>query len=225
MLDQFLNVEDVPEKRKKRRLNRHATEEEKTDTQGAEREEQAEYVFDVYKLSSTKPLTSGNYPLSLIGYIRFFDDEEFALLQSDDENASISRVLSDDEDSNAESFYQNDYPEDEDAGELSETYESSDDENIGPVIVDNVEEAEGQAYLLGHVQADLAENLFEELYDEFFDENGEQRVDFLEQSGDYEQEDAESFERHKFFEDDGDNPLAEHRDRIFGKLLRMINEA
>ena len=39
---------------------------------------------------------------------------------NDEEDETKPNVLTDDEDSNAESFYQNDYPSDEDAGAFSE---------------------------------------------------------------------------------------------------------
>ncbi|GEQ70028.1 hypothetical protein JCM33374_g3704 [Metschnikowia sp. JCM 33374] len=245
MLDSFLTVSDGAAPKRKRRGGKAITGDEDfnggggasgdavSSGHGNDDETQDlvdEYVFDVYKLSSTEPLTNDNYPQSQIGYIRFFDDKEYDLMQSDDENKSRTQIYSDDEDSNAESFYQNDYPEDEDAGEYSDTYEpplegDEDDEydDIGPVIIDTRETAEGHAYLQGHVQADVAENeQFDNLYDEFFDEDGTNTVDFLQQDDDYADE---PFERQHFFEGEEDDEMAIHRDRIFGRLQRMINDA
>lgn len=175
-----------------------------------------EYVFDVYKLSTADVLTNANYPLSQIGYIRFYDDEEFGMLQLDDENGSPTAVHSEDEDSNAESFYQNDYPEDEDAGTYSDSYEY-DTDNYGAIIVDSAESAEAQAYLSGHVQADMAEpQHYDDLYDDFFDQDGNQVADLVPSDDD--------FQRQNFFADEEDDALAIHRDRIFGRLQKMIHE-
>lgn len=183
----------------------------------------SDYVYDVYQLSSTEPLTDANHPQSQIGYIRFFEDEDTELNQSDDDNDASRRLYSDDEDSNAESFYQNDYPSDEDAGVYSETY-SSDEDDLGPVIVQDAAAKEGYEYLQGnelgeYVQRD-GNDEFDDLYDDFYDEEGG-KIDFL---GDDKFE-TESFERQNFFEGEEDDELAIHRDRIFGKLQRIIDES
>lgn len=236
MLDSFLNVDDGAKPKKKRRGAKQTSPSEDVAVNESETETEPidEYVFDVYKLSSTEPLTNDNYPQSQIGYIRFFADDEYDLMQSDGENKTGTQIYSDDEDSNAESFYQNDYPEDEDAGTYSDTYEplagedgdedEDDDYDIGPVIIDSAEDAEGHAYLHGHVQADIAaDQQFDDLYDEFFDEDGANKVDFLQQDEDDDYAE-EPFERQHFFEGEEDNEMAIHRDRIFGRLQRMIND-
>lgn len=221
MVDSFLNVSSDTSKRRKRRGGKLTAEAENEDeTKESEEDLLNDYVFDVYKLSDTEPLTNANFPLCQIGYIKFFDDGEYDLMQSDDDKKSDLAGLSDDEDSNAESFYQNDYPEDEDAGVYSDTFTDEEDENdgIGPVILETPEAAEGHAYLRGDIEQ---EKNYDDLYDDFFDENGEKSVNFLED--DYYQND-ETFERQKFFNDEEDDDLALHRDRIFGKLQRMIDE-
>lgn len=201
MVDSFLHVNEVGERQKRRG---GAT----TKAQVQSTEDLAsEYVFDVYKLSDTEPLTNANFPLSLIGYIRFFDDDEYDLMQSDDDKSEV--VFSDDEDSNAESFYQNDYPEDEDAGAFSDTFD-----DVVPVILESSEAAEGHAYLRGDEQGE-----YDDLYEELF-EDGEKRINFLEDEND----ENEQFQRQNFFPGDHDDPLAIHRDRIFGKLQNMIDE-
>lgn len=220
MVDSFLNVNNDGAKRRIRRGGKLTSEAENESQEEISQEDIAnDYVFDVYKLSDTEPLTNSNFPLSQIGYIKFFDDDDYDLMQSDDDKKSDGAVFSDDEDSNAESFYQNDYPEDEDAGVYSDTYSDDDDENygVGPVILETAEAAEGNAYLKGE---DPQEVQYNDLYDDFFDESG-RGVNFLED--DYYQND-ETFERQKFFNDEEENDLALHRDRIFGKLQRMIDE-
>lgn len=222
MVDSFLNVDDSTSVRRKRRGGRTTSEAANEAADELTEEDIAnDYVFDVYKLSDLEPLTNANFPHSQIGYIKFFDDDEYDLMQSDDDKNSNNAAFSDDEDSNAESFYQNDYPEDEDAGAYSDTYaddEEYEDDGIGPVILESSEAAEGHAYLKGDFQK---EGQYDDLYEEFFDENGDQSVNFLEEDN-YENE--ENFERQKFFDDEEEDDLALHRDRIFGKLQRMIDE-
>lgn len=230
MVDTFLHVEDQPTRRKRRgRLKTESPEEDPgasgppAETKGAAPDPTSnvselseflnDYVFDVYTLS--EPLTSQNFPQSEIGYIKFFDDKDYNLMNSDD---SAESAHSDDEDSNAESFYQNDYPEDEDAGAFSETYDDEsdndeDEDNIGPVILESAEAFEGNAYLRGQEQA---EGQFDDLYDEFFGDS-EQPMDFLAETND-------DYERQNFFKDEEDDELAQHRDRIFGRLQKMIDE-
>lgn len=214
MVDSFLHV-GATTTRKKRRGGQAVPELELAPEQPEPVETQDlvdDYVFDVYKLATTEPLTNANFPQSQIGYIRFFDDDAYELMQSDDDKDS---VYSDDEDSNAESFYQNDYPEDEDAGAFSETYD--DDEDVPVMIMENAEAVEGHAYLQG--KEPIGE--YDELYDEFFDESGDQKVDFL--NDDFYEND-ETFERQKFFSGEEDDGMAIHRDRIFGRLQKMIDD-
>lgn len=180
----------------------------------------SDYVYDVYQLSSTEPLTDANHPQSQIGYIRFFEDEDTELNQSDDDNDASRKLYSDDEDSNAESFYQNDYPSDEDAGVYSETY-SSDEDDLAPVIVQDAAAKEGYDYLHGNEPDEGNENdEFGDIYDDFYDEDGA-KMDFLADD----KFDTESFERQNFFAGEEDDELAIHRDRIFGKLQRIIDES
>ncbi|CAK7897572.1 RNA polymerase II nuclear localization protein Iwr1p [[Candida] anglica] len=196
----------------------------------------SEYVYDVYQLASPEAMTTANHPSSTIGYIRFFDDEENDLYQSDDDDNNKLQ-LSDDEDSNAEDFYQNDYPEDEDAGAFSDTYTdeeasnddddeadagAEDDENadiylVQPNATDDL--VEGFDYIESQDAVDgIANEELEDLYDQFYDDDDyddDDHVDFLED---------DEFERNEFFPEDRDSELAIHRDRIFGKLQRMIDE-
>lgn len=202
MLDEFLTLEEeLPEKLKKRRGSTMKSAEDKEHE--VESNPADEYVFDVYKLSANEqPLTSMNYPQSQIGYIRFFDDEESALVNVDESRDPRDHALSEDEDSNAESFYQNDYPEDEDAGEFSETYENineSDEDSDyyydddRPVIASTAEQMEGQSYLRGDEPSNAVVNgEFDNLYDDFFDEEGNRKTSLLEACETYENYDADA---------------------------------
>ncbi|ODV60987.1 Iwr1p ASCRUDRAFT_75736 [Ascoidea rubescens DSM 1968] len=90
-------------------------------------EQSSTYVYDVYEFTnSTDQLlnyssvsqdmqTTSKIDLSRIGYIRFEDEELISLLDQEDENDSENlNNMTDDEDSNAEDFYKNDYPDNED---------------------------------------------------------------------------------------------------------------
>lgn len=179
-------------------------------------EEQSEYVYDVYQLTSTEPLTTANHPQSQIGYIRFFDDDD-DFYESDQDETNKPTVFSDDEDSNAEDFYQNDYPSDEDAGAYSETnsFEVEDD--------DEDQEDEYGIIAEDGVKSNHDNDL--ELADDEIEDYGE--IAYLEEDKYYVDTttlEDEDFKRNRFFEDDEDNELAIHRDRIFGRLEKMINE-
>lgn len=164
---------------------------------------ESDYVYDVYQILS-EPLTDQNHPKSQIGYIRFFDDDN-EFYQLEDENDS-TRAYTDDEDSNAESFYQNDYPSDEDADADSELFGTELD--AAPIIVESAENEDGETH-----QSESGFELYEDRYDEFFDDEG--GMDLLVD---------DQFERQHFFEGEEDDELAIHRDRIFSRLQRMIDE-
>ncbi|CAI5760159.1 unnamed protein product [Candida verbasci] len=156
-----------------------------------------DYVYDVYIMDTNEPLTSANHPSSQIGYIKFFDETSNELINNDDDEKDDERVLTDDEDSNAESFYQNDYPSDEDAGGLED-----------PV------EFEGETEDDGYVPYDGTGLKGDEYYDYGELENYEE--------DDYFEDD--NYNRNQFFDTDKDDPIAIHRDKIFNKLKNMINE-
>lgn len=218
MLNSFLSVGEGSTPKRKRKVRGGASKVETTDTTESTTVETpeieapepvSEYVYDVYLLSSTEPLTTANHPQSQIGYIRFFDDEDNDLYQSDDDDTRKPAILSDDEDSNAEDFYQNDYPSDEDAGAYSES------NSILHLDVDGNEDEQD----LDQLEAEVIQALNEGDYDEYDDVNylGD---DHFEDDDGYDEE----FTRNTFFESDKDDALAIHRDKIFGKLQSMIDE-
>ncbi|CUM53842.1 uncharacterized protein AC631_00236 [Debaryomyces fabryi] len=181
-------------------------------------EEKSDYVYDVYQLSSTEPMTTANHPQSQIGYIRFFDEEN-DLYQSDEENEKTNNLFSDDEDSNAESFYQNDYPSDEDAGAYSDTYTEEEIEVIQLQDGQDGQEIEGYEYINSEAKS---EEGFEDLYDDFYD--GDNNINFLADDQYQNIDNDQEFERNHFFENEEEDDLAIHRDIIFGKLKKMIDE-
>ncbi|CAK9442144.1 uncharacterized protein LODBEIA_P58870 [Lodderomyces beijingensis] len=212
---------------------------------GGDDNDDDEYVFDVYHLSA-QPMTSANHPTSQIGFIRFFDDDEAMqsglLLNDDHEDAQQKpSVLTDDEDSNAESFYQNDYPSDEDVEGLEELqYEEDgfeaqfdrlkigyrdddDDENRDDDEVD-----EYGAYEPREGVGIQDEEYFDhEEMERYLTLGGDREGDDGDDEGEGEGEDDEddsSGQRNIFFASDEHDPVAIHRDRIFGKLEKMLRE-
>lgn len=171
----------------------------------------SDYVYDVYQLTSVEPFTTQDLEKSKIGYIRFFNDED-SLLQSDDENVASKQEDLDDEDSNAESYYQNDYPSDEDAGGLDDEEKSN----------DLFEEFDDRRY---QYQDNESNADFDNLYDDIYgDDDDKEAINFLSDGESSGYSSQSQFERNHFFEGEEDDELAIHRDAIFGKLQRMIDE-
>lgn len=198
-----------------------------------------QYVYDVYQLTDAEPLTTANHPLAQIGYIRFFNDDDsenndsniLDTTQQDLDEVKKPSVLTDDEDSNAESFYQNDYPSDEDAEGLQElnSFEDEFDKlNIGDGEINSGGRGGGgdDDNDAGYVPHDGIGWDGEE----YFDYGDVERFMGLdEEDADEEEEDDDDVDEHdikrnRFFKSDMDDPLALHRDKIFGKLEKMISE-
>jgi hypothetical protein len=195
LVDSYLNVNDQGDDSKRKKRTKNISNVANNDD---------DYVYDVYHISA-EPLTSANHPKTQIGYIRFFDDDN-DLYQSDDEDNPDSQLVSDEEDSNAEDFYQNDYPSDEDAGSNSDISILHKPIDVNGLMND----------------FDLDEND----YDQDFE-----NVDYLQDDQFFKDEASSVIEgnelfpkRNQFFKSDEYDELAIHRDRIFGKLQSMINE-
>ncbi|EGV61504.1 hypothetical protein PSN45_000178 [Yamadazyma tenuis] len=162
-----------------------------------------EYVYDVYQLAT---ITDQNHPKSQIGYIKFFEDDD-ELNGSED---SVDQALySDHEDSNAEDYYQNDYPEDEDA-DIGDDIHNDYGDTALDLEPDQVNE------LYDYVQVHNAD-----LLDDGYVSADDEDYVFSEEEDDSE---SEEFSRQKFFDGESDDELAIHRDKIFDQLQRMINE-
>ncbi|KAG7193656.1 uncharacterized protein KQ657_000341 [Scheffersomyces spartinae] len=187
---------------------------------GEDPEGDSEYVYDVYQLTTTEPRTSANHPQSQIGYVRFFDDSDNELYQSEDDKDL--NVFTDDEDSNAEDFYQNDYPSDEDANiNSNEVFSQSNQfeaelESGDNALGDNSEDEDEYEHLFakyGGGEGDHTVNFLQDVAGNDTDEEEQEEV-----------EEGEQYERKIFFKSDKDNELAIYRDQIFGKLDSMIKK-
>ncbi|CUM64144.1 uncharacterized protein PRCAT00001736001 [Priceomyces carsonii] len=122
----------------------------------------SEYVFDVYRLSQGVHQSYGDDESGLlIGYIRFFENEDSELLEGDSDS-NFSNIS--EEDSNAEDYYQNDYPSDEDAGTLSDSY-------VEYVINEDTCESEEEMSPSVRVDGDGFANLYNEFHEDSLTSN------------------------------------------------------
>lgn len=188
----------------------------------------SEYVYDVYYRDKA---VGAQLKTEKIGYIRFDDDELGMLL----DESELDYVVSDDEDSNDENFYRNDYPDDEDGGYESDSAismgmeEPSDDQDDEFDIMTNrrrfsrldFERSEGVVGLgpLQPLENDVAE---QKIID---DTDGDINMDNADDTADGNTTLDTIGQRHQFFANENDDPIAMHRDRIFNKLQNMIDES
>lgn len=231
MVDSFLTLEHDDGK-KKRKLrggkNRRASNDSSSGTSmnrnqllNSEEVEESQYVYDVYQLSESEPLTTANHPLSQIGYIRFFeDDNDQSLLMNEEEDENRPSVLTDDEDSNAESFYQNDYPSDEDDGGLIVQDDMLNNDDI--INGNNDEEDDDDE---GYVPHDGVGFTGDDEYYDYEELENLDNEDYYYEGNAGDDEGEGDFKRNKFFASDAADPMAIHRDKVFGKLERMINDS
>lgn len=206
----------------------------------------SEYVYDVYYRDKA---INDQWENERIGYIRF-DDDDADLFDEQDENM----MNTDDEDSNDENFYRNDYPEDEDAGYEEEAEleslglaEPSDDQDDEFDILNDKSRFSRQDFLrtegLKGMSEDDLQNLSVQIDEKQVWRNtddvleDDQDVDYSRTNEDDDAMEMDSyadtdhfnesdvgFERNEFFKSDIDDPLAIHRDRIFSKLQKMIHK-
>ncbi|VEU21879.1 DEKNAAC102825 [Brettanomyces naardenensis] len=213
----------------------------KDDRSAGDINHEEEYVYDVYYRDKaiSDEVEKGN-----IGYVRFSEDD-LDLLEDDEE--PDSGIVTDDEDSNSENYYQNEYPEDEDGdydeGEV-EIGESDEDQDETFDIIDDkkqfarlnhgldrsVTDADYER-MTGNVSEMISKSAAaEESVDSSgymgkssgFEGDSSEYMDTDETGDETGDSEAVHFERHQFFASDRDDPLAIHRDRIFGRLQGMI---
>ncbi|SCU96911.1 LAFA_0G08768g1_1 [Lachancea sp. 'fantastica'] len=190
------------------------------------------YVYDIY-YKEAAPEDEFVFDPSTVGYIKIVEDSGDLLPEEDEDDKRD--VFSDDQDSNEEAFYQNDYPEDEDddrsvlfgseveLGLHSNGEEDSDDELKAETVRDHMVTS------LGNEETDAlferysqTPQLLQVKDSNFFDlDDEESGNDDNVNSNDNDDRETD-FKRHNFFPTDVDDPLAIHRDQIFGKLENMI---
>ncbi|SCV04196.1 LANO_0G08746g1_1 [Lachancea nothofagi CBS 11611] len=247
MLDDYLSLNSIQGAESKpgklKRSNRRKSEA----PVSAEALSSIAYVYDIY-YREVVPEDEFIFDASTVGYIKIVEDNGDMIPEEEDDDQSAR--LSDDEDSNEEAYYRNDYPEDEDddrsvlfaneevPGALSKGIESSasDDELAGDEQVGlqlaNAESDSAREHIatLGDdetnalfdryaAEPDILQAAENNFYD--VDDNNEDNGNLSDMES--ELNDAD-FERHNFFPTDAEDPLAMHRDRIFGRLERMIQK-
>ncbi|GME89933.1 unnamed protein product [Ambrosiozyma monospora] len=252
MLNEYLKFNDVPStvKPPKRRMSSVSSNEKPTvagapsikNTESAiaedsENENEDDYVYDVYYRDKA---IDAQWEKDKIGYIRF--DEGDKSLLDDEAEDSEGMLNTDDEDSNDENFYRNEYPEDEDAGyddpdalSLSEEEPSDDQDDEFDIIHDrNRFNQQDVIATEGLHDVNLYDRLSSGLHNQHesaavsgngidLDFDGDDELDADDQD-ENDDDDDEEFQRNQFFETDATDPLAIHRDRIFGKLEKMIKK-
>lgn len=207
-------------------------------------DDDSEYVYDVYYRDKA---VSTQWETERIGYIRF-DDDEFDKLNDEDD---VLLMNTDDEDSNDEDFYRNDYPEDEDAGYDDESElasmgldEPSDDQDDAFDIINNKRRFSRTDFMRSEGLKTMSDEEYEsmsaqinekpilwgrsedgvdlDMDDTQMNEDNDCAGDYEGDVDDYNEDEESGFQRNEFFKSDRDDPMAIHRDKIFGELQQMI---
>ncbi|SCU81895.1 LADA_0C01706g1_1 [Lachancea dasiensis] len=233
MLDEYLSLKTPAQNGGSAKLKRPSRRKSETPI-ASEILPSGSYVYDIYyrELAAEDEFV---YDPSTVGYIKIIEDHGDMI--PEEEEADQAAALSDDEDSNDEAYYRNDYPEDED--DDRPVLFGSDDENGVEVRTDawsdenslsDAAEAESIRRDIAALQDSETDALFEKYAQEtdilqaagnnFYDVDD---VD-IEDSEDSGEDGTASFARHSFFPGDAEDPLALHRDEIFGRLEQMLEK-
>ncbi|QEU62719.1 Iwr1 [Kluyveromyces lactis] len=258
MLNEYLKIKekDSPEHKKRKASRKHSK------SYTAPILPPTEYVYDVY-VKQTIPEDEDEFVFdkSTIGYIRIVEHNGDMI--PEEEVDPEKTMLTDDEDSNEEDYYQNDYPEDEDDDRsifIGSDEDRTDSEDI--VYLDDINDELDQDYNVGDEQANETTNDNSDEFDALFqnygessnllsslnannyvdldyddddhadsDDNSTHNGDFvnLKPGADDDHDtgmevDDQTFKRNYFFPTDKDDEDAIHRDRIFGRLQKMIDK-
>lgn len=202
-----------------------------------------DYVYDIYHLEKVPDEEFDTYKNGDVGFVKIVN--KIINLVPDDGSDSADRLRSDDEDSNEENYYQNDYPEDED-DDRSILFGSEGEEIAADEAALHVKDIYDSEQMLWVPEGENpAENDIGERkeYEELFkflgsstnilnslnsmnfvdldeDEHDAYRADELVDGSGSEQK----YTSHEFFPTDKQDPLAHHRDRIFGDLEKLISK-
>lgn len=199
-----------------------------------------DYVYDIYHLEKVTDDELTVYREGNVGFVKIVNRWVDLV---PDEDSDPARGPSDDEDSNEEDYYQNDYPEDED-DDRSILFGSEGEDVAADETTNHIQDLLDSELMLStegneirsREQGEYAE-LFSQLgnsgnilnslnamnFVDLDDNEGDEKA--LEYDGfDSEDDDEGNYERNVFFQADEHDPLAVHRDRIFGKLQRMVDK-
>ncbi|QHS72123.1 Iwr1p [Saccharomyces paradoxus] len=202
-----------------------------------------DYVFDIYHLEKIHEDEVARYNNEKnIGFVKIIEHIDLAL----DEESDPNEARSDDEDSNDENYYQNDYPEDEDddrsillgseGEDIAELEEEivlgvnksrfsswNDDKILGPNGYQDVEEEYGDLFNRLGGKSDVLKSINSS---NFIDLDGQEaEKEISDKEDDLGEADDMEYPRNEFFPTDADDPLAHHRDRIFYQLQKKIDRS
>ncbi|CAI4059394.1 hypothetical protein SUVZ_04G1290 [Saccharomyces uvarum] len=201
-----------------------------------------DYVFDIYHLEKIREEEVAKYNNEKnIGFVKIIEQIDLAL----DEESDPNEARSDDEDSNEENYYQNDYPEDEDddrsillgsegedvaiseeeivLGVNKSRFSSwNDDQILGPNGYQDVEEEYGDLFNRLGGNSDLLKSINSSNFVDLDDPENE--IETSDNDDGLNEGDDTEYPRNEFFPTDADNPLAQHRDRIFHQLQNKIEK-
>ncbi|QLL30433.1 hypothetical protein HG536_0A02500 [Torulaspora globosa] len=172
-----------------------------------------DYVYDIYHLESVPDKEFDAYKeASDVGFVKIVYADMDLVPEEDDDLAE--KPLSDDEDSNEENYYRNDYPEDED-----------DDRSI--LFGSEGEEIAIAEKLAGN-QTEPYDDLFARLGDSNNILSSLNAMNFVDLDADEGETDSDDKvgdpEMFQNDQDSDEDAMIAYRDRIFGKLQRMIDE-
>lgn len=210
----------------------------------------SDYVYDVYYRDKA---INDQWNNGKIGYIRFeddddanfFDEQDELMMNTDDEDSNDENFYRNDYPDDEDAGY-----EEEAELESLGLAEPSDDQDDEFDILNDKRRFSRQDFLrtegLNGLSADDLENLTTQIDekqvwrntdDVLEDDNDDPDVDYSRSNEDDDAMEMDSyadtdhfnesdagFERNEFFKSDKDDPMAIHRDRIFGKLQDMIHK-
>ncbi|AQZ10699.1 IWR1 (YDL115C) [Zygosaccharomyces parabailii] len=187
-----------------------------------------DYVYDIYHLENMKDEDLKFYNEGNVGFVKIVN--KFIDLVPDED--TDPELHSDDEDSNEENYYQNDYPEDEDDDRSILLGSDGDEESIPAETTWRKQPKEDYTELFDKLGQ--SDNILDSLnccnlVD--LDDDGDDDEDYLDgglENQEIESDDpdeGEELKTNEFFPTDHDNPLAAHRDRIFGRLEKLVSES
>ncbi|GAV55019.1 hypothetical protein ZYGR_0AS03420 [Zygosaccharomyces rouxii] len=184
-----------------------------------------DYIYDIYRLENMKDDDLSAYEDKDLGFVKIVN--KFIDLVPDED--TDPEQCSDDEDSNEENYYQNDYPDDEDDDRSIPLGSEADEESLPEEITWKKQPQDNYAELFDKLGQ--SDNILDSLNaSNFVDlDADDDEEDWPEDLDDEEFENdnydgRNGYKANEFFPTDKDDPLAAHRDKIFGRLEKLLNK-
>ncbi|GCF00515.1 hypothetical protein ZYGM_001344 [Zygosaccharomyces mellis] len=187
-----------------------------------------DYIYDIYRLENMKDEELSSYEDKDLGFVKIVN--KFIDLVPDED--TDPEQCSDDEDSNEENYYQNDYPDDEDDDRSIPLGSEADDESLPEEVTWKRQPQDDYAELfdkLGQSDNILDSLNASSIVDLDAGDDDDDDGDWPENLDDEEFENdnydgRKGYKANEFFSTDIDDPLAVHRDKIFGRLEKLLNK-